>query len=402
MRSLASAILLLVLTFTPVNGEILFVPEHYQTITQAIETASIGDTVLVAPGTYFELLDFQGKDITVASRYFDTKNFGYVRTTVLSGASYNPKRNESGTVVTFKNGESNAAKLIGFTIRDGFGTLIADQFHGGGIVCRNNSHPTISHNIIKFNNALDGGGCYFTDSDPQFLYNIVDSNNAATGGGISLDNSRTFINHCVFAFNRASEEGGAVYIYLSDNTRIYNSAFYSNKSANVGGIGCFFSYPEIGYNDFYNNSGGNFGDCMLELGDTTCCQNYNHIPADQYSNIYRDPQFRKPSSHDFMPTALSPLIDAATDTNSLCPQNGPILDIGLFEYSYLIGDCNVDNTFNLADIFFLINYIFNGGPVPLPLWSGDFNLDRRANLADVVTMINYIFKDGRAACDYLQ
>ena len=194
----------------------------------------------------------------------------------------------------------------------------------------------------------------------------------------------------------------AVYIYLSDNTRIYNSVFYRNNSASVGGIGCFFSYPKIGYNDFYNNSGGNFGDCMLDLGDTMCCVNYNRLPADQFSNIFRDPLFRKPSSHDFMPQALSPLLDAATDTNSYCPQNGPMLDIGLFEYSYLIGDCNVDGSFNLADILFLINYIFHQGAAPVPLWSGDFNLDRRTNLVDVGNMINYIFKHGPAACDFLK
>ena len=399
MKSLASAILLLVLTFVLGYGEILFVPEHYQTITQAIETASIGDTVLVEPGIYYERVDFLGKDITVASRYFDTKNYGYVRTTILSGQQPDPTRAESGTVVTFQSGESNAAKLIGFTIRDGFGTLIADQFHGGGILCRNNSHPTISYNAIKFNNALNGGGCYFTDSDPQFLYNLVDSNNAATGGGISLDNSRVLIDHCVFAFNKATEQGGAVYIYLSDNTRIYNSVFYRNNSASVGGIGCFFSFPEIGFNDFYNNPGGDFGDCLTGLGDTSCCLNYNLLPADQYSNIFRDPLFRNPGAHDFMPAAQSPLVDGTSEISLLCPLNGIRLDIGLFEYSYLIGDCNVDQSFNISDIFFLINYIFYKGPAPLPKLSGDFNLDRRANIADVQKMLFYIFNNSPGPCD---
>jgi len=399
MRSLVSAILLLVFTFVPGYGEILFVPEHYQTITQAIETASIGDTVLVGPGIYYERINFLGKDITVASRYFDTKNYGYVRTTILSGDQPEPTRDESGTVVTFQGGESNAAKLIGFTIRDGYGTLIADQFHGGGILCRNNSHPTISYNIIKFNNALNGGGCYFTDSDPQFLYNLVDSNNAATGGGIALDNSRVLIDHCVIAYNRASEQGGAVYIYLSDNTKIYNSVFYRNNSASVGGIGCFFSFPEIGFNDFYDNTGGNFGDCLAGLGDTSCCFNYNRLPADQYSNIFRDPQFRNPGAHDFMPVAQSPLVDGASQISPLCPLNGIRLDIGLFEYSYVIGDCNVDQSFNISDIFFLINYIFFQGPAPLPVLSGDFNLDRKANIVDIQNMLNYIFKNCPGPCD---
>lgn len=47
------------------QGATIHVPADYSTIQAAINAASNGDTIVVAPGTYQENINFQGKAITL-------------------------------------------------------------------------------------------------------------------------------------------------------------------------------------------------------------------------------------------------------------------------------------------------------------------------------------------------
>ena len=58
------------------------------------------------------------------------------------------------------------------------------------------------------------------------------------------------------------------------------------------------------------------------------------------------------------------------------------------------GDANGDGIVNIADVVYLINYLFAGGPAPDPLASGDENGDCEVNIADVVYLMNYLFLGG--------
>ena len=66
---------------------------------------------------------------------------------------------------------------------------------------------------------------------------------------------------------------------------------------------------------------------------------------------------------------------------------------------YICGDANYDETVNIADAVWIINYIFAGGDPPIPIEAGDANCDKTCNVADAVWIINYIFAGGDEPCD---
>ena len=60
------------------------------------------------------------------------------------------------------------------------------------------------------------------------------------------------------------------------------------------------------------------------------------------------------------------------------------------------GDANGDQSVNLADAGFIVNYIFYDGEEANPPQAGDANGDQSCNLGDAGYIINYIFYDGGA------
>ena len=66
--------------------------------------------------------------------------------------------------------------------------------------------------------------------------------------------------------------------------------------------------------------------------------------------------------------------------------------------TYLCGDCNADGVINSADVVYLINYLFIGGPAPELLEAGDVNCDGTINASDVVYLINYLYIGGPPPC----
>jgi hypothetical protein len=60
-------------------------------------------------------------------------------------------------------------------------------------------------------------------------------------------------------------------------------------------------------------------------------------------------------------------------------------------------DPNGDNTIDSADIFYLVNYLFTGGPAPAGaagMLSGDANGDGVVDPADIFYLVNYLFTGG--------
>jgi parallel beta-helix repeat protein len=130
----------------------IHVPADVSTIQGAIQSASNGDTVLVAAGTYRENIDFLGKAITVEG--------ASAATTILQGGS------APGAVVRFISGEGRSSILSNFTIQDGVPAAVPDA--GGILVYR--ASPTIRNNIIQKNTGCGIGGF---DSSPLIAGNLI-------------------------------------------------------------------------------------------------------------------------------------------------------------------------------------------------------------------------------------
>ena len=64
-------------------------------------------------------------------------------------------------------------------------------------------------------------------------------------------------------------------------------------------------------------------------------------------------------------------------------------------YQQQRGDVNRDCAITSADIIYLVNYVFKGGPPPLPsAEAGNVNCQVGITAADIIYLVNYVFKGG--------
>ena len=125
---------------------IIHVPGDTTTIKGGIALANSGDTVLVAPGIYYENNIYIGKNIIVGSYFLTTGDNTFIDSTIVDG-------NAQDMVFWI----DYCLELSGFTIRNGKGN------RSGGIWVRGNSNSpiTITNNIITGNHCTginDKGG----------------------------------------------------------------------------------------------------------------------------------------------------------------------------------------------------------------------------------------------------
>ncbi len=173
----------------------------YTIIQEGINAASNGDTVLVYPETYYENINYNGKNITIGSLYLTTQNNCYIDSTIIDG-------NQNGSVVTFESGEDTTAILCGFTIQNGSGTQQGNFNVGGGIFCIN-SQATLKNCIIKDNLSEFGAGIclYYTTINMSDLC-IFNNHAISWAGGIGFNNAYANfdqIQRCNIYFNYAGD-----------------------------------------------------------------------------------------------------------------------------------------------------------------------------------------------------
>jgi hypothetical protein len=84
---------------------------------------------------------------------------------------------------------------------------------------------------------------------------------------------------------------------------------------------------------------------------------------------------------------------AAAEYSSTSP-GGAYLNVCFPAPPLLLGDANGDGMIDISDVFYLVNYLFARGT--LPIRSGDVNADGTVDVRDVFYLINFLFADGPA------
>jgi hypothetical protein len=154
------------------RAEIIHVPADAPTIGIAIAKAAPFDTIIVAPGAYFEAINFGGKVIVVQSE--NPNDPAVVASTIINAGGL-------GSVVTFSGGEDQANTILdGFTITGG--TIGIDAHSSRAIIrrciVRNNSSHGIfqADGIIEDAHIRDNNGVGLNDCDGQIRRTVVCDN----------------------------------------------------------------------------------------------------------------------------------------------------------------------------------------------------------------------------------
>ena len=225
MRSTTLVALLALTLPTLAAATTWHVPGDAPTIQAGIDSASVGDDVLVAPGTYFE------HDIAMKAGIWVHSEHGPAATTVDAtgdGVGFDCANLQQGTVVE------------GFTILNGFADGIGqDENSGGGVRCVGSRLEIRNCAITGCVADYGGGGIYAHDSEVDIEACRITNCSSSSGGGIwAADEQPVRISDCEILGNEATASGGI--LAWGSEVTIVRCVVSGNLArwGGAGGIGC--------------------------------------------------------------------------------------------------------------------------------------------------------------------
>jgi CSLREA domain-containing protein len=300
----------------------------------------------------------------------------------LSGNSSNPfsggaiSTGSAGSILILRDTTVSGNTASGFSAASGGGIAVGQTGSGGSCV--------IVNSTISGNNATqDGGGIYNGSGAQTSLFNSTvtknqsdsDFNGSGVAGGVYNASGTVSLRETILAGNWETAQFNNIYILIFGDC--YGTLTTNGENLLEGYSNC--------------NPGAHFTTADPKLaaladngGLTT-----THLPIASST-----------------PGESSPAIDAGTsgcvdessnpltvDQRGVVRPIGSHCDIGAVELEPE-GDVNGDGTVNVADVFYLINFLFAGGPIPKG--RANVNADTSIDVADVFYLINFLFAGGPA------
>ena len=241
----------------------------FASIQAAVDYASDGDEILVAPGVYTSdhpahVVDLLGKAITLRSSDGPEVTF-------IDGEG-------ARRGIACFNGEAADTLIKGFTIENGFAAWIDydgdghDTFNeSGGGMYNFSSSPTVINCRFENNWGEYGGGIFNRESSPTLQYCIFNDNSAEyAGGAIYGKESSLSLDTCTVRGNTStgwySYQNGGGGIHSSSGIATLTDCLFEDNSANYYGGGLHSSHSSTATltNCTFRNNMADWG------GGTTC------------------------------------------------------------------------------------------------------------------------------------
>ena len=242
-----------------INASTVYVPYDFPTIQEAINASQDGDTVLVAPGTYDENIDFLDKSLSVLGAEG-------AEVTIVDGGGRNIpvarviRTNPPAAVLhgfTIQNGTDTGVELFGFAVLED--SIVQDNSGcPAGVRVLGGSLPIIQRNVIQRNSCAGGAGGGIRaggTTELQIIDNLITENTARDGGGIHFNAAGVVtIRGNTISHNVASQEGGGLSFANNTNPSIVQNLIVGNSTSSGSAIDWLVPSAVVGNPSLVNNT----------------------------------------------------------------------------------------------------------------------------------------------------
>jgi predicted outer membrane repeat protein len=214
---------MLILFFNIVSTEVvaqavLYVPQDYPTIQDAVDASSSFDFIMIAPGTY---TGDGNRDVIV-----DGKNLTFISESPCDPTVIDIQGNQNAHhgFLTIRGYSWVWIRIVNLTIQGSYGI---------NAVRSENANLFIESCDFTDNQSLYNGGAVFSTGSLVCSDSFFRGNTSSEAGG-AVTALQAIILNCDFIENSCNQSGGA--IWSSDNLVISESEFLGNAASDGGGV----------------------------------------------------------------------------------------------------------------------------------------------------------------------